>query len=143
MGTPVVLDTNVLISGYLWNGPPSKILQLFLENKIDVIVSDKQYHELKRVINYSRIGISTERQKEFIETVLEHSVRIVPRAIVRGVQADPSDNALLEAAFEGKAKLIVTGDKHLLRLKQFTNTPIITPSQFLKLWESGSFLNNK
>jgi len=55
---------------------------------------------------------------------------------VVAIPADPTDNKFLEAAVEGKADLIVSGDGHLLELKTFRNIPIITASEFITRLES-------
>jgi predicted nucleic acid-binding protein len=46
---------------------------------------------------------------------------------------DPDDNVILDAAYSGKADYIVTGDKHLLALKEFKNTQIVTVKQMLNI----------
>jgi predicted nucleic acid-binding protein len=49
---------------------------------------------------------------------------------------DPDDNRILEAAVEGRADCIVTGDNHLLRLREFRGIPILTAHDFLLRLES-------
>ena len=45
---------------------------------------------------------------------------------------DYTDNLVLETAFLGKAKYLVTGDKeHLLPLKIFKHVKIVDPATFL------------
>ena len=51
---------------------------------------------------------------------------------VDGVKNDPPDNRILEAAIDGKASYIVSGDKDLLRLKKFKGVKILTASKFLE-----------
>ncbi|MDE1845671.1 MAG: hypothetical protein KGH53_00080 [Candidatus Micrarchaeota archaeon] len=45
---------------------------------------------------------------------------------------DPDDDRIIEAALEGKAECIVTGDKRLLELNGFEGIRICRPSEFLK-----------
>jgi len=45
---------------------------------------------------------------------------------------EDSDDAVLNVAHAGKADYIVTGDKHLLALKQFKKTKIVTVNQMLE-----------
>lgn len=47
---------------------------------------------------------------------------------------DPDDNMILELAVAAQAACIVTGDKHLLSLHPFRDIPILSPSDFLKLF---------
>ena len=44
---------------------------------------------------------------------------------------DPDDNRILEAAVEGNAGFIVSGDKHLLRMNPFRGIEILTVAAFL------------
>ncbi len=55
---------------------------------------------------------------------------------INAIPADPTDNKFLEAAVEGKANLIVSGDGHLLELETFRNIPIITAREFITRLEN-------
>jgi len=44
---------------------------------------------------------------------------------------DPDDDRILEAAVEGCADCIVSGDKHLLRMKTFQGIEILKVGEFL------------
>ena len=56
---------------------------------------------------------------------------VVPTRAVRVVAADPDDDRVLEAAVEGRAHYIVSGDRHLLELKGFEGIRIVSVAQFL------------
>lgn len=60
-------------------------------------------------------------------TIVKPSVRIM-------VLEDIPDNRILECGIEAAADLIVTGDRHLLRLKSFQNVAIIRVADFLRLF---------
>ncbi len=51
------------------------------------------------------------------------------------IKEDPSDNIVLECAAEGKADYMISGDSHLLGLKEFRGIKILTPKQFVNLRE--------
>ena len=44
---------------------------------------------------------------------------------------DPKDDKFLEAAVNGRADVLVTGDGDLLELSPFRGIPIVTPSAYL------------
>jgi predicted nucleic acid-binding protein len=48
------------------------------------------------------------------------------------IAEDPSDDVFLRCCEVSNAKALITGDSHLLALKSYGNTSILTPSQFLK-----------
>jgi uncharacterized protein len=49
------------------------------------------------------------------------------------VKEDPDDDAILQAAYDSKADYIISGDKHLLALKQFKNIRILTVDEMLNV----------
>jgi hypothetical protein len=50
---------------------------------------------------------------------------------------DTSDDKFLACAFESQASFIISGDKHLLKLKKFRNIPILGIKEFLKISSLG------
>ena len=58
--------------------------------------------------------------------------RVQPTETVSIITEDPSDNRILECAAAGEVDYIVTGDKHLLKLEQFRNSPILKVAEFFK-----------
>ena len=66
-------------------------------------------------------------------TILEKSIIVIPALNLNIVDKDPDDNKFIEAAVEGKADYVVTQDKHLLEIKQYTGINIITPEEFLQI----------
>jgi predicted nucleic acid-binding protein len=50
------------------------------------------------------------------------------------VKADPTDDdIILRTAYDGKADYIVSGDEHLLALKEFKGIKIVTVSEMLEV----------
>ena len=50
---------------------------------------------------------------------------------------DSDDDKLLETALMGEADCLVTGDRDLLEMSPFNDTPILTPAGFLDLRAGG------
>jgi predicted nucleic acid-binding protein len=50
------------------------------------------------------------------------------------VLEDVSDNRILECAVAAQADLVVTGDHHLLALKEFEGIPIVRLADFLRMF---------
>jgi len=57
---------------------------------------------------------------------------ITPKIVIDVIKEDPPDNRILECAVEGRADLIVSGDRHLRRLKNYQGIPIVRPVDFLR-----------
>ncbi|AKX93398.1 putative toxin-antitoxin system toxin component, PIN family [Neomoorella thermoacetica] len=134
----VVLDTNVVISGLLVpEGPPGRIIDLWADGKIDVVVSPAVITEYMEVFlrpKFAKAGTMEERQQlleGFIN--LANTILVLPDIEIDIINADPSDNRFLECARTGETDCIISGDSHLLALKEYEEIPIITPGQFLEM----------
>jgi putative PIN family toxin of toxin-antitoxin system len=128
----VVLDTNIFVSGIFWKGEPNRILELWKEGKIQLINSIEIIVEISRILSDFKIQLSEEHKKEWIHLITINSTIVEPKEKFNIVKDDPTDNKFIDAAVAGKVKYIVTRDKHLLKIKQFRNTTIITPEEFMK-----------
>jgi uncharacterized protein len=67
--------------------------------------------------------------------ILSESTIVELRIKLDVVKDDPDDNKFIEAAIEGKARYIITRDKHLLKIKEYQGIKIIKPEDFIKLVE--------
>ena len=56
---------------------------------------------------------------------------VKPQIVLEAVLEDPDDNRVLECAVAGRSDYIVSGDRHLLKLKAHAGIPILTARQFL------------
>lgn len=130
MGKKVVLDTNVLVSSLAWEGNPKRILEEIIKGNLELIISQKQFNELSRVLDYPKFGFTKEQKNRFKTLILKISTLIKTKSNLEIIKEDHDDNAILEAALEGKADFIITGDNHLLKLKKFKNIRIVNPSSF-------------
>ena len=57
---------------------------------------------------------------------------MTPKKAIDAIKEDPDDNRILECALEAGSKFIVTSDKDLLRLSEYSNIRIVTASQLLE-----------
>lgn len=133
-----VLDTNNLVSAHIVSfGPSAKIFELFKAGKIYIYTSSFQLKEFEEVLSYKRIKKKYRLTIKTISTIIrvfkKYAELVYPYKIRSEVVEDPDDNQILAIAFEAKADFIISGDKHLLRLKKFKSTRILTAQEFLRL----------
>ena len=127
----VVADTNVIVSALFWEGNESKIISLVEEGRIRLLTSVALLGELKKVLMYERFGLDEKTVNDNVEYILTISKIISPKRTLRVIREDPADNRVLECALEGKARYIVSGDRHLLQLKKFGEIEIVRVKEFL------------
>ncbi|MBI3385330.1 putative toxin-antitoxin system toxin component, PIN family [Candidatus Gottesmanbacteria bacterium] len=126
----IVLDTNIYISALHF--PQSITRKLFdspRDSSFELVISKEIISELLGVL-----GIKfeyTSEKLDLLEELLQSFCEIIePKKRVRIIKDDPADNKILECAWEGKADIIISGDKHLLKIKTFKGIKIMTPKEF-------------
>lgn len=132
----LVVDTNVLISALLMNTSlPAHLLALWREGFFDLLTSDEQLDELRRVTRYPRIHerLSAALAGRLINEVRNLAILMTDPPVV-AVSPDPHDDYLLGIAKAGAADFLLTGDKSdVLALKLFDGTKIVTVRTFLTM----------
>lgn len=127
----VVIDTNAIVSAYL-GGALAPILEAFVAGKFELILSRPILDEYLDVLRRPKFKIRRDELEDFVSLLIIRAEFVSPSEVVSVIQTDPSDNKFLEAALEGKATSIVSGDNHLLELKAFRGIPILTAHQLME-----------
>ncbi len=126
-----VLDTNILVSASFWKGNPYQITLLAAEGKIQLFSSAELMEEFSGILK--RDFKLTEHQiQDRVNTFLEIITLIKPKTPLNEIKQDQTDNKILEAAIEAGAEYIVSGDRHILELKEFRGIKIVKPKQFME-----------
>lgn len=132
----VVLDTNIIVSGLLWSGLPSQVLNLVEKHKIEPCFSIETITELEHTLKYEKFAnilkINNINVNQFVTRLAKDFFILPQQPIINIIKNDPSDNIFLACAIGAKANCIVSGDKHLIKLKEFQNIPIFTAKDFLE-----------
>lgn len=133
---PIVADSNVFISALVYGGKPLEILELGLEREIHLFMSPEILAEILDVLRHKFLFTTAQLDEArlHIEAVCFASVR--PSVKLDVVTDDPDDNKVLELAVQITNSVIVTGDRHLLRLQMFEGVKIQRPAEFMAEFES-------
>ena len=132
----VVLDTNVIISSLLSSkGAPAEIINRWEAGEFDVVISSPLITELERVLTYERVRkylkFSDEEIAAFLKNLRATAIVVEPEITLDVVKDDPDDNRVVECALAGGASYIVSGNTHLLELKEYNQIIILNPVGFL------------
>jgi putative PIN family toxin of toxin-antitoxin system len=128
----IVIDTNVLISDMLFpDSIPSRAVRKATACA-EIVVSRESLDELAEVLTRAKFEryLPVERRIQALQNYVK-SVTVV--TILTRIHAcrDPRDNHVLEAAINGRADTIITGDVDLLALHPFHGIRIVTPEDYL------------
>ncbi len=131
----VVIDTNVFLSGLIsTTSTPARVIDhvvasgrlIGTRDTLEELIATVFASKFDTFLSHAKRQVALDRLISLME--------IVP--VVRLVRAcrDPRDDKFLEAAINGGADLLVTGDKDLLALRPFSGVEILTPAEFLTRW---------
>lgn len=136
----VVIDTNVLISGLfgIKNSPSSKILNIIRTQQVVLVTSPVIMEEVGDVISRERIvkrtKMSTDARSAFIDKLIERSDITPGKQLPQLVGRDVKDDKFLACGIEGGVNFIITGDEDLLVLKNFEGIKIVSPREFVEIF---------
>jgi len=129
----VVFDSNVYISALLFDGPPREILEFAMERQVILIASDTIINETAGKFR-DKFSWPEHRIEQFVRATSRLAELHRPKQTISLV-SDEADNRVLECAIAGEADLIISGDKHLLKLGSYKNIPIQKPKYLTYLIE--------
>ncbi|MBS1937073.1 MAG: putative toxin-antitoxin system toxin component, PIN family [Bacteroidetes bacterium] len=129
----LVVDTNVWVS-YLLTRSFARLNTLLSDQGVRVLYSEAMIEELMEVLERPRARrqIASADVAELLGTIQVQGERVQVTSSVR-VCRDPDDDKVLELCQDGKAHLLVSGDKDLLSMREFQGTKIISPAEFMRL----------
>jgi len=129
----VVIDTNVLVSVLLKdNSPPAFILALLRKKMMTLCLSQAIFEEYRAVLNREKFRHIRSAVAPLLLSLKKEGSLVEPKIRIAVITADPADNKFLECAQAAKADFLITGNtKHFL-FKQFHDTRIASPKEFIE-----------
>ena len=128
----VVLDTNVYISAFTRSrGASFQTWIAARDRRYHLLTSPPIIQEIAGVLRRQKFHTRDQDIAALVKQIARVAEIILPALTLEVIQEDPPDNRILECAVEGRANLIVSGNKHLKRLKDFEGIPIVPPRTFL------------
>lgn len=131
MKQTLVFDTNILISGYLWTGKPRQAIRVVKSGGFRLLYCRESIDELIRVLSI-KFGLDSVEIFRIVSDI--HTIGKKTTMVTKDqpISEDITDNLFINLAIDGDARLIVSGDSHLLKLKEYKQIGIITVFEFLK-----------
>ncbi|MDA8137907.1 MAG: putative toxin-antitoxin system toxin component, PIN family [Desulfobacteraceae bacterium] len=130
----IVLDTNVFISGIFFSGPPFEILKAWKNSRFQIVLTKQIFEEYKRVAEALTEEFPNIDILPILELLAIHCPLISADNFNLQVCDDPDDDKFIECASASSTKIIVSGDKHLLKLSGYQGITVLKPRQFVELY---------
>lgn len=129
----VVIDTNVYVSGILWNGNESRIVDMCMDGILRNHTSISILSELERVLSYRKFNLTNEEIDKLVKIYFSFSKLISVKTDIDIKSRAPSDNQILECAIVSEVDYIISGDQDLLVMKEVEGIRIISSRDFLEM----------
>lgn len=133
----LVIDTNIAISGLLWRGAPSRLLELAFTDAHQVYTSPELFDEfcgtLARAKFDRRVALSQTTRSALLESFNAACLFVSPDKLPVSIAPDPDDDWVIATALAAEADLIVTGDKPFLGVGSVGPVRIVTVREALEL----------
>lgn len=129
----VALDTNVVMSAIFFGGVPFEVLSAWHNGEFELVVSDAvmaEYREIAVRMKAKFPSIEPERWMSYIE---DHATVVSAVPLAAQVCEDADDDVFLACAVASNAKIVCSGDKHLLACNGWNGIEVLTPRLFCNL----------
>jgi putative PIN family toxin of toxin-antitoxin system len=134
----VVFDVNILVSSLISKGKPRELWLKAVSGEFQLVLSRRIVEEFVEVISRPKFQryLGERDVLDFLEALSTRAKIVRTRSRLRIIREDPEDNSILAAAYDGRADYIVSGDRHLLGLREFEGIKIVTVERILELLQS-------
>jgi len=127
----ITADSNIYVSALRFGGKPLTLLEMALDGQIELAISNAILDETLGVLRdkFHHPPEQLQANKAYIAAC---TTRVASIGVIDAVPSDSDDNRVLECAVAAGSDVVVTGDKHLLRLGSFRGIHMMTVSDFLQ-----------
>jgi len=131
----ILLDINVLASAMITKGKPKELWLKAVKQEYDLISSRRIVSDFLEVISRKKFQHYVKEKDivDFLEAFNTTAKLVDVESKLKVIKQDPDDDVILATAYDGNADYIVSGDKHLLKLKEFRGIKIVSASEMLDL----------
>jgi uncharacterized protein len=130
----VILDTNVLVSGVFFNGPLYRILLAWREGALRLVISPEILEEYRRVGAAISNRYPSIDPEPILDMIAGNAEMCDSCGLDEPVCDDPDDDKFLACALDGACGVIVSGDRHLLRVSGYRGVQVVRPGEFVRTY---------
>jgi predicted nucleic acid-binding protein len=135
-----VVIVNVLVSRFLAStGAPAQLFEQWQRNAFELVVSESTLAELEKVLAYERISLRHQMSQEEIIRGQQLRRFAVLVQVTERIESSARIQRMTSSRMRGcwRRRHIVSGDAHLLHLREYRGIHILSPAAFLALLRSG------
>jgi len=132
----IVIDTNVVASAVFFGGRPEELLRKVLAHEVIAVATEEIVTEYQKTLDY--LAAKYKGKKVVLSAVpIISAMELIFSKTKVDVCRDPDDNKFISCALDGQCYYVVSGDKDLLTIREFSNVQIVTVADFLAILSSS------
>ena len=128
----IVLDANIFISAFFWGGNPRSVLERTISKLDELFFTKEILDEVEGVIDRPKFHTGKNETEYYIKSIEEIGTKVVTKSRVKRSR-DKTDNKYIECGIAGSVDYIISGDVHLLEIKEYDNIKIVSAKEYLKI----------
>jgi putative PIN family toxin of toxin-antitoxin system len=129
----IVLDTNVLISGIYFSGPPGRILAAWRSGTLQLAVSIEILEEYLNVAERLASRYSGVEYEGVLGLIIQNAQLVQGADLPEPVSEDPDDDKFLACALASNTRIIVSGDSDLLKVSGYADIRVLAKGIYLQV----------
>lgn len=130
----VVIDTNVVVSGFLNPyGPPGTIVGFAASGALTLLYDARILAEYREVLLRPKFGLDSRAVEDFLVQIGVGGETVLGAPLPCRL-ADHSDEPFLEVALTGRAECVVTGNRDDFPARLCLGMKILSPAEFLEVF---------
>ncbi len=114
-----------------FSGPPYRILEAWRGGKLQLVVSREILEEYRRVGGTLAEKFPGVNLQPIIDLVTTNAEIFPNQALPESVCEDPEDDKFIACALAGRCRMIISGDRHLLKVSGYAKIKVMSPRQFI------------
>ena len=127
----VIIDTNVLISGIFFGGPPAKILAAWHCGELKLIVSPEILEEYFEVCARSSVRYPDIDIAPILVLIARNSQVVESPPLAEQISRDVDDDKFTACAIASGTRTVISGDNDLLTVSGYKSVKVVTPRDFV------------
>ena len=129
----VVLDANIFVSSFFWGGNPRTILIRTINKLDELFITKEILDEIEEVIGRPKFHAGKNEIEYYIKSIEEIANKIAVEKRIKKGSRDITDNKYIECGLAGNTDFIISGDTHLLEIKEYDGIRIVTAKEYLEI----------
>ena len=125
-----VLDTNVIMSAVFFGGVPLDVLNAWHSGEFELVVSESVMSEYREIAERMKAKFPLINPESWLSYIEKHATMVFAAPLAEQVCEDADDDVFLACAVAANAKVVCSGDRHLLACDGWNDIEVLSPRMF-------------